>query len=390
MNHMPTTHAALRPLAVTTITICGVFCIALLAWASLRQPAYNNDFLGLYSFARFIRNQPAADIGNIYNDTTIAAFQHQLFPAMHGYYSFPYPPSFLLAINWLGDLPYVTARIMWMLSGLTLLALSVWLILPAHQRVWGVLAVLVSPASFFNAIGGETGYFTAALLVAGFAILPKRPVLAGLAFGLLTLKPQIGILVPLVLLAQWRVRAMLSAFTTAILLFIAAIWLYPPGAWFIWLQHLGGFQSQELSHQVPLTSLMVTVTAGLLILGASLKAASIAQLIAASLCAAITVISFRALAYREAVGLALLGSLLATPHAYVYDAIPIIIALFLLAETSCITWAFIALGFILYVSPLLTLTPASGDFVYALPVAFLYGLSIRHGFATQPALKSTP
>jgi hypothetical protein len=56
------------------------------------------------------------------------------------------------------------------------------------------------------------------MLVTIFAWLKQRPVLAGVLIGLLTLKPQIGFLLPLMLIAAGRWRVFASAATTTILL----------------------------------------------------------------------------------------------------------------------------------------------------------------------------
>ena len=69
-----------------------------------------------------------------------------------------------------------------------------------------------------NAFFGQNGAFTAALLVGGLLAAPKRPILAGVLFGLLTVKPQLGILIPFCLLASRNWRAFASAAVTTVTL----------------------------------------------------------------------------------------------------------------------------------------------------------------------------
>ena len=73
-------------------------------------------------------------------------------------------------------------------------------------------AVLASPAVFINAMFGQNGALTAALLIGGL-LMPRRSglILAGILFGLLTIKPHLGILVPFCLIASRNWRACLSA-----------------------------------------------------------------------------------------------------------------------------------------------------------------------------------
>ena len=75
-----------------------------------------------------------------------------------------------------------------------------------------------------NTLVGQNGFLTAALIGATLYLIPVRPVLAGICLGLLSYKPQYGLLFPIVLIAaaQWRVFA--SAAVTTIVL-AAASWL---------------------------------------------------------------------------------------------------------------------------------------------------------------------
>jgi hypothetical protein len=56
-----------------------------------------------------------------------------------------------------------------------------------------------------NALVGQNGFLTAALIGGTLYLMPTRPVLSGICLGLLTYKPQYGFLFPLVLIAasQW-------------------------------------------------------------------------------------------------------------------------------------------------------------------------------------------
>src|SRR5688572_9494522 len=50
------------------------------------------------------------------------------------------------------------------------------------------------------------GFLSAAAILFGLAMMKRRPALAGLAFSLLTIKPQLGFLVPVLLVCErnWR------------------------------------------------------------------------------------------------------------------------------------------------------------------------------------------
>ena len=83
----------------------------------------------------------------------------------------------------------------------------------AIDPLWLLLA-LSFPAVFVNLGHGHNGLLTAALFGAALVVLDRRPLLAGLLFGLLAYKPQFGVLIPLVLIATWRWRTVAAAVGT--------------------------------------------------------------------------------------------------------------------------------------------------------------------------------
>jgi hypothetical protein len=123
---------------------------------------------------------------------------------IRGHFTFQYPPTFLLLTPALALVSYPAAMLIWTATGLSLYLAAVRLI----SGTWNAtIAALAWPAVLWNAVVGQTGFLTAALLGAGIALIDRRPALAGLCFGLLTYKPQFGLLIPVALIAggRWRV-----------------------------------------------------------------------------------------------------------------------------------------------------------------------------------------
>ena len=146
---------------------------------------------------------------------------------------FPYPPTFL----------FLTLPLAWVsLSAgyLGWIALSASSLVASLRRL-AAPVVLAVPAVFMAGIVGQTSLFMGALLFAG-ATLPKRPVLAGVLFGVAAcIKPQVLVLVPLVLLAAGQWRTLASAAASGLILCLAASLVYGPGAWLDWLTSLPAF-----------------------------------------------------------------------------------------------------------------------------------------------------
>ena len=78
---------------------------------------------------------------------------------------------------------------------------------------------------------GQASFFLAVLFVGGLAVLPRRPLLAGVLFGFLTVKPQLGLLLPAALLIMGEYRAFATASIAAGLLVALSLVLFGLGPW---------------------------------------------------------------------------------------------------------------------------------------------------------------
>ena len=155
-----------------------------------------------------------------------------------------YPPHLLFFI-WPFGLPgFLPSYIVWCVVGL---ALYVWAAVASgvDRKYWLFLAV--APAVTVNVFLGQNGFLTAALLIGGLANLDRRPIIAGILLGLLTIKPQFGLLLPvlLVLGGHWRVIGSAVA-TTLLLVAATAIW-FGPDIWIQYWQKVGPQQRELLN-----------------------------------------------------------------------------------------------------------------------------------------------
>ena len=78
---------------------------------------------------------------------------------------------------------------------------------------------------------GQNGFLTAALIGGALVMLDRRPLLAGVLFGLLAYKPQFGLMVPLVLAVSGRWRCFAAAAATVALLALATTAAFGPHIW---------------------------------------------------------------------------------------------------------------------------------------------------------------
>ena len=130
-----------------------------------------------------------------------------------GLLPFPYPPPFLLILIPLGLIPYWLAFALWIATTATLYLLVSRGVAPLAYR-------LAHPQALANALIGQNGFLTTAIFIAGTRALERQPLLGGAILGLLVIKPQLALILPIALLAgrEWRAIAGAAASSTAFLL----------------------------------------------------------------------------------------------------------------------------------------------------------------------------
>ncbi|MBB2201571.1 glycosyltransferase family 87 protein [Gluconacetobacter tumulisoli] len=186
------------------ILIGYVFSVALAARSA--TPPAGADFVTFWSAARQAWDGHPADayVPMLHEATTRLAFR----TAASFRLPFFYPPPLLLLCLPLAALPYLAALGAWTITGLVgwmgcLRALF-------HDRL-PILPVALSPLALLNALNGQTGFLTATCFAAGTALLRRRPMLAGMCFGALVMKPHLALAVPVVFCAACRWRAIVGA-----------------------------------------------------------------------------------------------------------------------------------------------------------------------------------
>jgi hypothetical protein len=106
----------------------------------------------------------------------------------------------------------------------------------AHRA--GVLLACAYPGILSNIIVGQNGFATAALIGWALIVLKRRPMLAGCCVGLLSFKPHLGVLFPLVLVFGRHWRALAAAAGTTVLLALASCFAFGIETWHAFFQSL--------------------------------------------------------------------------------------------------------------------------------------------------------
>ena len=211
----------LRDVAYLAITIWALayLIIAGGAYVFSAHPPYDArglllglDFVNTWASGRAaLTGNPATWFdASVYNTALHATFGPS-FPTISQWFNnWSYPPDILLFTWVLGLLPYFPAYTLWSIIGF---AIYYFVVTNNEGRFDRILFLAAAPAVTSNLLSGQNGFFTAALMIGGLSKLDKNPVLAGIFFGLLTLKPQLCLLVPVMLCVtrQWRCIAAAGA-----------------------------------------------------------------------------------------------------------------------------------------------------------------------------------
>jgi len=215
-------------LAAGVAAMCAVAWIAALA-KELSAPGYGGEALDV-DFAVF---WGAAKLA--LTEGPLAPFDLDRLNAARalpdGVETFPmlwlYPPGWLSVILPLGLLSFFWAWLVFCAVSICAFGAATFRASRAIPGAW--LLMLAAPAVLITLALGQTALIFAALLALAIeAMRNDRPVLAGLAIAAMTLKPQLGLAIPVALLAggHWRVILWATAGTAAILA-ASLVW---PGA----------------------------------------------------------------------------------------------------------------------------------------------------------------
>lgn len=221
------------------------------------------DGNGHYYFQDFINYWGAPRIAQ--HDATLLASPTtymQALNAEHGAalpkHNWSYPLHSLLLLLPFSLPPLPVAFLLWTLAGLIFYGWTLTRLM-ADQPKRALVLGLLAPASLINGWAAQNGFFTASLFLwALHALQQKQPRRAGLWLGLLTVKPHLGLIWPVVLLIQRRWATIATALATLCLLLACSLVWLGADAWRAYIATAIPFQ-QSLVREAPLNELFRTM-----------------------------------------------------------------------------------------------------------------------------------
>ena len=143
--------------------------------------------------------------------------------SLTGLLPFPYPPPFLLMVT-----PFSLLAYMWGFAAWVIVTGIIYFV--AARRVIPAAYAFAQPPALINGWIGQNGFVTSAIFVTGVSLLQARPFAAGAVLGLLVIKPQLALLLPVAVIAARLWPAIAGAAASATALLLVSLLLFGTGA----------------------------------------------------------------------------------------------------------------------------------------------------------------
>jgi len=299
-----------------------------------------------------------------------------------GLLPFPYPPPFLLFLAPFGLLPFWIAFPAWILVTGIVYVLGV-------RRACPLPYALAHPSVLSNALIGQNAFLTSAIFVGGTELVARRPYVAGAILGLLVIKPQLAILLPIAMLAGREWKVILAACVSVSALLLLALVIFGPAAYQGFFQILPFYSGAMRASRWPWGEIASTFAVARQLGGSEFTALAIHGIVA--LAAALLTARAWWLRLDERVPILASATILVPPYILTYDALILVAPLgFLLSRRRQPT----AIAF----SWLMCLLPVAGYFGFysgpnTVPVAAAVALWALHrpdANAMRPAPSAAP
>lgn len=241
-----------------------------------------------------------------------------------GNFAWHYPPPFLFIASLLAHFPYAVAFIGWAaISLMPFLAVMRAIV----GRPFGLLLAAAFPVVLTNTLVGQNGFLTASLIGGTLYLMPTRPVLSGICLGLLSYKPQYGLLFPLVLIAASQWIVFVTAGVVAVLMVFASWLAFGTESWQAFFHWMPMFSQAFLTEGRAPWGKMQSIFALVRYFGGTEQLAWVFQWAMSGLVAVLLALTWRSRAsyLLKAAALAA-GTLLVTPYLFLYDMMVLAIA----------------------------------------------------------------
>ena len=283
---------------------------------------FPTDFVNVWSAGRLVLEGHAAQAydWDIQKQVQIAVLG-QSYP---GNFAWHYPPPFLFVATLLAHFPYAVAFIGWAVASLVPYLAVMRAIV---GRPFGLLLAAAFPVVLTNTLVGQNGFLTASLIGGTLYLMPVRPVLAGICLGLLSYKPQYGLLFPLVLIAASQWTVFVTAAIVASAMALLSWFAFGTESWQAFIHWMPMFSQAFLTEGRAPWGKMQSVFALVRYFGGAEQLAWVFQWIMSGAVAVLLALMWRSrIGYSLKAAALAAGTLLITPYLFLYDLMVLAIA----------------------------------------------------------------
>ncbi len=310
--------------------------------------ALGRDFINSWTAGHLILSHQVHDI---FQPDLFLGHEQDLFDPDLPFHFWSYPPPNLFLVAPLGFTSYFVGLALWSLAGLVALGFAArsW---TRDPWLWSLL--MLAPATATNIGLGQNGAFTAAILIGGLSLIDRRPIAAGALLGLLIFKPQIAVLLPVIVLAGRRWRTMGAAAAVVVAVIALSVLVFGLDAWRGFLGPTLRMQAIMLKHgkgpfQWMMPSAYMSARLLKLHMGGALAVQAPFTLLAVVLTAWTWLKPERPLELRASV--LMIATFVASPQAFNYDLIPAGAAALTLLRWDRIRWLALGLAMLVWSTP---------------------------------------
>lgn len=211
------------------VVVWYLFAIILFGWhLADRKP---NDFLAFWAAGQMAEQ---GDVNAVYDVERHHRATEELTGDREGdVLPFLYPPSFLFVARALALVGYFPAFFLFTMASAAVFAVTIWRLIPDRLAILLGFAV---PTTIANLRIGQIGLVLAAAATTALADGHRHPWRAGLALGVLSMKPQIGLGVGLALLLARAWSAIGVGLMASVGLALASAMVFGSSVWLSFFQ----------------------------------------------------------------------------------------------------------------------------------------------------------
>jgi hypothetical protein len=299
---------------ITIATGVSLLFLAYMVWAfwiNLTHPQ-GVDFISFWAAGKMVLDGRALQAYDIAAHWLV---EQAVVPDV-GLLPFPYPPPFLAFVTPFALMPFGISFAIWVILTALLYAF-------AAKRVAPLPYAFATPPALVDLLIGQTGLLTGGLLIFGITMMESAPFAGGALLGLLIVKPQFALMLPVAALAGRKWRVILGALVsslTALAIGLALFGFEAFRAFLAILPHYLAFIKHSGWNWVELASPFASAR----YVGIAEGPALVIQSAFALAAAAVTWIAWRR-DWNEKVPILAAATLLGSPYLLTYDAAILIV-----------------------------------------------------------------